>query len=951
MKKILLLFLVVAAMDAGGQVVVPNEVAQRLQNDRSFSSYAREMMHYVRNNQARYAEGSKEKKYYEKQEKFLARQLWYLEGRQGANGDIIDYTQKTFDASNRYESDRANSRVAASANGAWSSVGPNTMTTSVTSLATGIGRVNCVAFHPTLAGTIFAGTPAGGIFKSTNSGTSWFNLNSYLPSLGVSSIVVSWADANDIYVLSGDGDSNIGDGGFVQGFDYIRPSIGVLKSTDGGTSWQQTGDFGLTGFYSTYRLVQSPTNANVLIAATSKGLFRTINGGTSWTLVSPNSSAYFDIEWRPGSSTKVYAATSGTFYMSTDGGATFVNSNANFDVSIGSCTRIAIAVTPANSAYVYVFASLDQGGGSYDNKGVYRSTDAGANFTQRTSTNTIATGLPGYMHNIAVASDNVNIVLTGSLDIWRSTDGASNFALSNQRGDATLSNYAHDDVHDVTYNPLDNALYIGCDGGVYRSTDDGVSYSAKYVGLNATQYYHFDVSDLDEDYMFGGAQDNGGHYKAGPTSTFRNTIKGDGYAPQFYKGSSSQVYLSVNKGLYKSDAALTGWTQMTGLTDDWYKTVAISYSNNNIVFASSDPVYRTTNGGTSWTNIGANGRWAMVTCPSNSNRVYAAGGDSWNDGGSQAGKQLFRSDDQGATWVQVQDNPGFPATITKITGIGVDPGNSLRLWVTMGGFTDGQKVYYSNDGGANWQNLSGSLPNIPVNCVTIDANLDAYIGTDAGVFFKSSTTPDWQPFYNFMPKAPVTELHIRNGTIYASTFGRGIWRSDTHGGCPASLSVVGNTIGIKFYEALTITATNTVAGGLGTELYLRAQDNITLGVGFLANASTGEKFRAWIANCNSGGVPLLRNGEATAWLASGRNTNSLSLSQQDNSTTFSIDMPFDGKASLLLLDEKDAIKEVLLNNRMLLKGANTIHAEVIPDISKHTAVLVVDGQITGVVKR
>lgn len=950
MKKILFLLFAGIAIKAGAQVVVPQEVAQRLQNDKSFSSYAREMMRYVKDNQARSADNTVAKKYYEKQEKFLARQLWYLEGRQDANGDIINYTKKNFDAYNRYERDIANNRIAASANGAWSSVGPNTMTTSVTSSATGIGRVNCIAFHPTDANTVFAGTPAGGIFKSTNGGNSWFNLNSYIPSLGISSIVVSWADANDIYALTGDGDSNIGDGGFVQGFDYIRPSIGVLKSTDGGLTWQQTADFGITGFYSTFKLVQSPTNANVLIAATSEGLFRTTSGGANWTLVSPNSSTYYDLEWRPNSSTRVYASTSSTFYMSTDGGATFVNSNANFDVSIGSSTRIAIAVTPINSSYVYVFAALNLGSGSYDNKGVYRSTDAGGSFTQRTSSNSVVTGLPDYMHCLAVASDNVNIVLTGSLDIWRSTDGASNFSLANQRSDATLTNYAHDDVHDIAYNPLDNAMYVGCDGGVYKSTDDGVSYTAKYVGLNATQYYHFDVSDLDEDYMFGGAQDNGGHYRPGSTSTFRNTIKGDGYAPQFYKGSSSQVYLSVNKSLYRSDATLTGWTDMTALPDDWYKTVAISYSSNNIVFASSDPVYRTTNGGTNWTNVGANGRWAMITCPSNSNRVYAAGGDSWNDGGTQNGKQLFRSDDQGDTWTQVQNNPGFPATITKITGLGVDPANSLRVWATMGGFTDGQKVYYSTDGGANWQNISGTIPNVPVNCITIDANLDAYIGTDIGVFFKSINTADWQPFYNFMPKAPVTELHIRNGTIYASTFGRGIWRSDTHGACPAALSVLGNAIGIKFYEAVVITATNTTGGGLGTEIYLRAQDYVTLGVGFQADASTGAKFRAWIGNCNSGGIPVLRNGEAGAWLAQRGSAGRLSKVHQGETTSFTIDMPFDGKATLLLLNDKDEVKEVLLNGKMLLKGTNTIHLDQLPDVSGRTAVLVADGEIIGVVK-
>lgn len=161
---------------------------------------------------------------------------------------------------------------------------------------------------------------------------------------------------------------------------------------------------------------------------------------------------------------------------------------------------------------------------------------------------------------------------------------------------------------------------------------------AKYTGMTNTQYYHFDVSDADENYMFGGAQDNGGHYRNGATSTFLHTIKGDGYDVRFYNGATSQLYLSVNKSLYRSNATLTDWTEMPGMDADWYKTVAISYSNNNIVFASSDPVYRTINGGTGWVNVGANGRWALVTCPSNSNRVYAAGGDSWNDGGTQGGK-------------------------------------------------------------------------------------------------------------------------------------------------------------------------------------------------------------------------------------------------------------------------------------------------------------------------
>ena len=310
MKKICILFLLLAGLQATGQVKIPAEVAQRLQGNKKFTDYAREMMQYVTSNQSRFPAGSKERTYFEKQEKALARHLWYLEGRQEANGDIAEYTRKTFSAVQQYEANRAAQRIEATAYGSWSLVGPTNVSTSTANLHTGIGRVDRIAFHPTDPNIIFAGTPAGGVFKSNTGGNSWFNLNSFMPSLGVSGLVVSWADANDIYVLTGDGDSNAGDNWFVQGFDYIRPSIGVLKSTDGGATWQRTGDLGLTGFYVGYKLVQSPTNANVLIAATSQGLFRTANGGNTWTLVSPNSNRYYDIEWKPGSSTTCLLYTS-----------------------------------------------------------------------------------------------------------------------------------------------------------------------------------------------------------------------------------------------------------------------------------------------------------------------------------------------------------------------------------------------------------------------------------------------------------------------------------------------------------------------------------------------------------------------------------------------------------------------------------------------------------------
>ncbi len=932
MKKLLLIPLYIFSwVVTFAQFVMPAEVAQRLGSNKSFSRYAFETMRYIRAKQDALTASPLQKVYYEKQEKFLARQLLYLESRQDENGNIINYVEKTEQEFNKYSS-RISPNSVETANGSWALVGPTNNVASTASAGRGQGRVDRFAFHPSDPNIIFAGTPGGGLWKTTNKGSSWTAVNTNVSNLSVSGVVVSWSDPNDLYILTGDGDSNGGDNYFVQGFDYIRPSIGVLKSTDGGVTWNRTGDFGIPGFYVGYKLIQSPINSSLLIAATSEGLYRTTNGGGTWELVSPNTDRYYDVEWKPGSSLRVYAASHQSFYISLNAGGDFTNQDNNFDFLIGTATRISIAVTPANVNCVYVFAGYSPDGYD-DNIGVYKSTNSGDAFVRKTSVNNLVASAR-YMHNIAVSTYNENIVITGALELYKSTDGGSNFSLMAQGGDASLSNFAHADVHDVAFNPIDGTLYIGTDGGVHRSTDNGTTLTTCYNMAN-TQFYHFNVSESNNDYMLAGAQDNGTQLRNGATSTFYHFTSGDGYATEFYHGAQAPAYFSVNKNLYKSNILFTGHTQMAGINESWYKPIAISYYNNDIAYTSSDTLYKTTNGGASWTNMGGgNGRWALITCPSNSSRIYGAGGASWNDGGDQSDKKLFRSDDGGVTRVSLRGNPGFPSTITKITDIAVNPNNSSHVWVTMGGFIDNAKVYYSANSGGNWTNLTGSLPNLPVNCVAVDDNLDVYVGTDIGVFYRSSTMTDWQPFYNLMPRVPVTELHIRGTTIYASTFGRGIFRSDTHTACDATLTLSSNMTGYRFYQALILNSSSTLTGGDGTEVFYRAQNAVTLTENFRANASTGERFKAWIANCDSGGLPAFSSENSADFKVSG------------NALQFN--MPFDGKASLVVVDDSGAVKNIISMNETYRQGKMKINKTGLSNL-KGRVILVIDGEISGVV--
>ncbi len=139
-------------------------------------------------------------------------------------------------------------------NGSWYFLAPSSWINGASGYNPGVGRLNCVAFHPTSATTIFVGAPSGGMWKTTNDGGSWTNLCDGLPAIGVSGIVIHPTNANIIYILTGDGDG--GD----------TKSIGVLKSTNGGTTWETTGlSWGINENVRGYKLRMSPSNNSTFV--------------------------------------------------------------------------------------------------------------------------------------------------------------------------------------------------------------------------------------------------------------------------------------------------------------------------------------------------------------------------------------------------------------------------------------------------------------------------------------------------------------------------------------------------------------------------------------------------------------------------------------------------------------------------------------------------------------
>jgi photosystem II stability/assembly factor-like uncharacterized protein len=832
------------------------------------------------------------------------RWAYYWESRLDANGKFVNAARRMVQATGM-QPRTARADAPAAVTGSWTIVGPlNT--------PSGIGRADRLAFDPTDPNVIYAGTTAGGLWRTLSGGLSWANLTPDIPVPGISGIVVNPQNPNIIYILTGDGDSDFG--GLVESYGYIRYSMGVLKSTDGGANWRKTADFpGVDSFLTGFNLVADPNNPNLLYAATSQGLFRTTNGGNSWEMRSIRLT--YDIAFRPGSSDTIYKTDvhdgRTRFGRSTNGGDFFLE-DAAINSQIDSATRCKLAVAPSSASIVYLMA----GGpvwqadtvvpGTFT--GLYRSVNNGSSFTLMSNTPNISSSpstgsrdLSTYNWSLAVRPTLSSRLATGAVSVYTSSNSGTTLTPS--------AGGIHADVHELRYNPLNNRLWAACDGGVYYSDNDGVNWSDSYFNMSITQFYHMDVSPFDHQDMLGGTQDNGVKRRTGITNNFDDISGNDGFQV-YYHPDSTNVYYSVqNKTIHRSRNSGASWPNITPTANnDFFPNLVRHPTNGQILIAANvDTTWRSTNGGSSWTTFaGIFGKHAMCYGISNTNRVYIAGR---NDGGNPA--MLRRSDNGGVSWPFILNNgTDFPVTTQRLTCIGVNPANSGNVWITFGGFSNGIKVFYSPDAGVTWFNRSGSIPNVPVNCVAVDGNNNAYLGTDNGVYYRGASMSDWIPFYNNLPYVPVTDLIITEAEsrIRAATFGRGIWQSETRTACADSIHIAGTLEGQEFYETSnSITASATLKVSEGTKVQMRGGTEVHLLPGFTAGDTT--QFRALIGPCGSGsGVAGFRTGGGMQHIMPrGNFTATLEIKPGGAALEAVVDMRINGNASFELTDLKGTV--------------------------------------------
>lgn len=777
---------------------------------------------------------------------------------------ITNYTALNYRAHRRYTSDHEHNVEQRTYGGFWFPEATDGYVQGINGYNPGIGRVNVIAFHPTDASTIFAGTPAGGLWKTTNDGSSWTSLTDGITRIGVSGIVIDPDNPNIIYILTGDGDS------------ADTYCIGVLKTTNGGTTWNSTGlTFDALNLTRGYKLVMKPNDNTTLFAVTNVGIYRTENSGTDWTPIRDGN--FRDLEFKPGAPETIYACTTNAFHRSLTGGDSWSIITTGLPTGESRC---ALAVTAADPTYVYYLAGPGGPTGSF--KGLYRSTNSGASFsTILTAPNILDNSTTGmanctngcdqatYDLAMAVDPNDADEVITGGVNVWRNEDiGLGNPWTLIAHWDTRVGGfeYTHADIHELVFQD-NNKLWCGSDGGIYLSTDDGVTWADKSSvgasnGLVNTQFYRIAGTPLNATYIIGGTQDNGSMRWTGGND-MNHYSGGDGMDCMIdFTDTDIQYHARQNGGLRKSIDGGVNHASInpSNSSGGWVAPFRMDPSNQNEIWGGyNDTIYRSTNGGTSWTPFipfaGA-GLFRHIWCaPSNSQIIYAA-----------TDNRIYKNTANGVgAWTNITGN--LPIGTTNITGITGDLSNSNDVWVSLSGYEDGEKVYYTSNGLSPWTNISGSLPNVPINCVIYD-DVDVidnavYIGTDLGVFYHDPTLSDWVPFRNGLPTVPVFDMYVNveGGKLYAGTYGRGLWSSNLYSPCPIGWSLTDANApatfphGNRYYQATDyILSTRDILGGDGTEEYYKVGDYIQLNVGFRARSI--DVFRAWLGNC-SGGIPTI----------------------------------------------------------------------------------------------
>jgi photosystem II stability/assembly factor-like uncharacterized protein len=683
------------------------------------------------------------------------------------------------------------------------------------------GRVRAIAIHPTNPNRIVMGAVSGGIWTSDNAGASWAKVNDWLPSLAISSIVYDPLNSNTMYAGTGESFASQG-----TSQDAAKKGAGIFKSTNGGNGWTRltatdpaASALAETQWTYVNGIAIHPSNSQVIYAATGK-LMRSTTGGVAWAEISstagspiPASANITNVRFNPANSNNIVASGDAGIFYSLNGGQTGFSAAV-----IGGSGRTEIAF--ASNGWVFAYRASG---------GVYRSQDNGANWTLLSSPADMSQ--ISYNNVIWVDPTNPSRLLVGATKLQQSADGGISWQTV---GGYCNDEYFHADQHAIVADPGYNGttnrrIYIGNDGGIYKTDDlnttqDGCFPANGWTNLNNGLFItQFTGGAGSPTLLFGGTQDNGSLIRVSGT-TWRRYVGGDG-GPVAYAATAAPNHLF---GQYQttlghpihvsSDAGATTYSDNAHYNlgcrgGAFYAPMAIDntatawYTASSQLCVSENP----TSSSRGWRIVPTPSISQLLSVvevsPNSKNIVWIAG--AYNGASQRCFPDSFdlsmcpyygiykTSNALAATpgWTQVGSQIPQGRYITRIY---IDPRDTTNqtVYLSLGGFTN-SNLWKTTNGGANWTNIHGTLPAVPIRAITTHPTIPGYlyVGTEIGLFTSENAGASWYFDINNQPQndgpANVSVEHLfwtDPQTLVAATYGRGMFKAVI--GAPALTGVV-----------------------------------------------------------------------------------------------------------------------------------------------------------------
>ncbi|HJO38283.1 MAG TPA: hypothetical protein QF650_06710 [Vicinamibacterales bacterium] len=673
------------------------------------------------------------------------------------------------------------------------------------------GRTKAAAGIPNQPNVFYIGAVNGGVWKTTDYGHTWNPIFDDQPTGSIGAIAVAPSDPNIVYVGSGEG--------------LQRPDLstgdGIYKSTDAGRTWAH---LGLRDGQQIPQIVVDPADPDRLLVAVlghpygpneERGIFRSTDGGESFqkVLYTDEDTGGIDLVFDPTDAEIVYAVMwearqapweNGVFsgsgsgiFKSTDGGGTWralTNGLPTFaDDGLG---RIGITIAPSDRTRLFATVEARQNGG------LYRSDDAGENWVL-VNDDPRVTQRGSDFAEVKVHPRNPDIVFTGAIVVWKSTDGGRTFMTP--RGAP-----GGDDYQRIWINPeRPEIMLIATDQGAIVTVNDGKTWSSWYNQPTA-QMYHVTADNAFPYRVCSGQQESGS-----TCVSSRSDFGAITYRDWTPVGVTEYGYVAPDP--LDPDIVyggrVTRWDRRTWQRQDItprplrsggyrvVRTMPILFSpvDPRTLYFASNTLWKTRNGGQSWDRIspdlsretwevpGVVGKYRGTPAaePSRLGVIYTIA-PSYVDAdtiwvGTDDGL-IHRTEDGGATWTDVtpaQIGAWAKVSIMDASHTDVDTAyaaiNTLRLDDLR------PHIYRTRDGGRTWTHIANGIPDGgPVNVVREDPRRPGllYAGTERTVYVSFDDGENWQSLRLNLPATSIRDLIIKDDDLVIGTHGRGFWILD-----------------------------------------------------------------------------------------------------------------------------------------------------------------------------